>query len=125
MSYSMSVRDCMIDTDYLSDFTNLKFVKLPGEEEDSKEELEKCEIFTDKEKRLPEKEQVLKQQIRHLQEELGTIKGYISEKMQKQTEARQVLQSEIAELIRHSEKVQTENTTYRQLLGIDGRYKSL
>jgi hypothetical protein len=36
-----------------------------------------------------------------------------------------VLQSEIAELIRHSEKVQTENTTYRQLLGIDGRYKSL
>ena len=68
----------------MSDFTNLKFVKLPGEEEDSKEELEKCEIFTDKEKRLPEKEQVLKQQIRHLQEELGTIKGYISEKMQKQ-----------------------------------------
>ncbi|CAG5094612.1 Oidioi.mRNA.OKI2018_I69.XSR.g13710.t1.cds [Oikopleura dioica] len=106
------------DTDYLSEFTNLKFANLPGEDPKKEEPEEKVETS-------PDKEEALKKQIRHLQDELGTIKGYISEKMQKQTEARQILQSEIAELIRHSEKVQTENTTYRQLLGIDSRYKSL
>jgi hypothetical protein len=87
MNIRESLFNLLIDTDYLSDFTNLKFVRLPGEEEeDPKDELKKCETVTDnlRKERTPEKEQVLKQQIRHLQEELGTIKGYISEKMQKQ-----------------------------------------
>jgi hypothetical protein len=87
MNIRESLFNLLIDTDYLSDFTNLKFVRLPGEEEEEpKDELKNCETVTDnlRKERTPEKEQVLKQQIRHLQEELGTIKGYISEKMQKQ-----------------------------------------
>ena len=66
-----------IDTDYLSEFTNLKFANLPGGELKKEESEEKV-------KTSPDKEEALKKQIRHLQDELGTIKGYISEKMQKQ-----------------------------------------
>ena len=40
------------------------------------------------------------------------------------TAARKVLTGEIAQLLQHTEAVQCENTTFRLMLGVDGKYNS-
>ena len=37
--------------------------------------------------------------------------------------ARKVLTGEIADLLQHTEAIQSENMTFRYMLGVDGKYK--
>ena len=37
--------------------------------------------------------------------------------------ARKILTGEIADLLQHTEKMQSENSTFRLMLGVDAKYK--
>merc|ERR1712062_72977 len=89
---------------------------------EAKKEVEKTSILPLDSEKNKDSEDELRSRIFGLTKELTDMKQFMAEKMQKQTEARKKLTSEIAELLQHSEKVQSENSTFRMLLGVNGKY---